>query len=313
MLYKIKAAPEDFLVRELSDLSLGDKGRFCYFMMRKKDHTTHDAIATIAKVLHIPYKNVRFAGNKDKKAITEQIISICIDSQARVERLDLKDISLKFLGKSNDAMFMGNLKGNYFEIIVRDFNKKPKVLKTFINYYGEQRFSKNNVAIGKALLKKDFKMSCGLFMKHDAQWGSKIKEYLALKPNDFIGALRLLPKNIMKLMVHSVQSRIWNDCVKEYVAMEGSSDSFPIVGFGSEFANKEQEDIADAILEEHSLSPRDFIIREFPEISAEGDDRQIKVDVSYVTIEELNERAVKICFNLPKGCYATEYIAQVFA
>ena len=136
--YQIKQLPEDFVVKEISNVKLVDKGEYAIFRLKKKNYTTERAVQQIANALHINRKRVGYAGNKDRIAITEQNISIKYIKKDRVEKLNLKDIKLKFIGYSKEPISLGDLEGNSFEIIVRNITKSPICLKRIINYFGEQ-------------------------------------------------------------------------------------------------------------------------------------------------------------------------------
>ena len=68
-----------------------------------------------------------------------------------------------------------------------------------------------------------------------------------------------------------------------------------------------------------NISFRDFIIRQIPELSCEGDERAAFIKINdFKTIkkekDELNENKEKIVvgFYLPKGCYATVLVDYLF-
>ena len=151
MMHKIKQVPEDFVVKEKSSVNFGKEGEYSYFLMGKRDYTTVKAIETIAKSAHAKSKDLGFAGSKDRRAITEQVISFR-GSEKRLEGLKLNDIELKFLGKGSKPVSLGDLEGNNFEIVVRNITDSPKPINKITNFFGEQRFSKQNVDVGKVLL-----------------------------------------------------------------------------------------------------------------------------------------------------------------
>ena len=121
-MYKIKQLPEDFIVKEINDIKFDDNGQYSYFLLKKKNYNTLRAIQQISKKLRINEKNIEFAGNKDKNAITEQVISI-YKGNKNIENINIKDIELKFLGQGNERIFLGNLKGNEFIICYLLFTK----------------------------------------------------------------------------------------------------------------------------------------------------------------------------------------------
>ena len=172
-MYKIKQLPEDFIVKEINDIKLNDTGRYSYFLLKKKNYNTLRAIQAIANKVKIYEKNIGFSGNKDKNALTEQLISISKGNKS-IENIKLKDIELEFLGKGDEKIYLGNLKGNEFTITIRNLsNKEINKIKEKIkqkeilipNYFGQQRFSKLNYQIGKAIINKNFENAINLILK----------------------------------------------------------------------------------------------------------------------------------------------------
>ena len=110
-MYKIKQFPEDFIVKEISNVELEDKGNYSYFLLKKTNYSTVRAIEHIAKALRKKPKNIGFAGNKDKNAVTEQFVSFFKINENKIKNLKLKDIELKFIGKGNEPISLGDLEG----------------------------------------------------------------------------------------------------------------------------------------------------------------------------------------------------------
>jgi tRNA pseudouridine13 synthase len=335
-MYKLKQIPEDFIVKEISNVKLENSGKFMYFILRKKNRNTLDVIKELSRQLGISEKNIGFAGSKDKHAFTEQMISI---KGNKLSKLKIDNVSLELVGYGNKRISLGDLKGNNFEIVVRNLNKCEFNQITFIeNYYDEQRFSNNNVAIGKHLINKEFKQAVVLI--DDV----KVKKFIEEHPKDFVGALKKLPMRLLKMYVHSFQSFLWNfmladklrkgDVLKEvkysmgeFVFVNKKWDiDIPLLGFSSEF-NSNNLDLDDLKLDYlklddlklEYLEPADFIIRQIPELSMEGGMRESFVEIKSFKIgkkekDELNQgkNKVKVSFFLPKGSYATMVIRKLF-
>ena len=75
-MYKIKQIPEDFVVKERIKLRFDEKGQYSYFLLKKRNYTTERAVSMVAEKLRVKRKYINYAGNKDKKAVTEQVISV---------------------------------------------------------------------------------------------------------------------------------------------------------------------------------------------------------------------------------------------
>lgn len=313
------------MVREVFDISSKrtDEGRFTYFILKKRNYTTLKALQVIARQLGIELKKISFCGNKDKKAITEQTISILGKARA----VNMKDIELTFIGYGNEPISLGEHSRNEFIITARNLANMPEVnsLEYFPNYFDTQRFSKNNAQIGKLLIMQNYKQAAELI----AQGGeSPVSVYLTKHHNDFVGALRLVPKKLLQLYVHSYQSLLWNTVLKMYIehehidltnlAPQHKTLQIPLLGFATEFDDELLEKLYETIMETELISSRDFIIRAMPELSSDGAQRNAFAQVHGLQVFETGEdefnsgkKKIKIRFELGKGCYATTALAYL--
>lgn len=227
-MYKLKQINEDFIVYEIFDKNMlsmkqDTEHKYSIFLLKKQNMTTEDAVQKIAECLKIKRSYLGIAGIKDKNAITEQYISVYNLDRAKVERMKIKNINLEFQGYSSKPISIGDLEGNKFQIIIRnlDANDKIKFLQSlkilkyndfFIpNYFDEQRFSRNNVEIGKLLLKKDFKSVAGLFAQNEKKMNIEVKD------NDYLKVIKKIPMKVLTLFIHSFQSYIFNETLKNYL------------------------------------------------------------------------------------------------
>ncbi|MBN1385943.1 tRNA pseudouridine(13) synthase TruD [Candidatus Woesearchaeota archaeon] len=318
-MFRIKQIPEDFKVFEIAD-HIPSEGPFLIYKMKKTGWNTLDAVSLIAKSLKIPLKSIGFAGNKDKHAVTEQYVSIK-SQKSRVDALYLKDIELDYVCTSKDPISLGDLDGNRFEIIVRNIDKRPEKIVSIVNYFDEQRFSDKNVEIGRRLVKRDFSGAAGL---------------LGVSGNNPVNLLRSLTKKKIIFFIHAYQSYLWNKIVALYLQKRNDDlvsipyslgdfvfpDDFidiriDIPGFGSEYSSDMH--LVEDVLSGEGITLRDFVLREFPELSAEGVPRNICVKVKDMEIGELEpdelnvgKKKCSITFSLPKGSYATLVIKRLF-
>ncbi len=305
--YVIKQRPEDFIVRERSLAEPKASGSYSYIRVRKRNLTTMEAAEAIAAHLGIPSGDVGFAGAKDRAAVAEQVMSVKGDFRKKLESLSAANMDVEFLGKCGSPVSLGDLEGNDFEIIVRNAEKKPERISRFVNYFGEQRFSRNNAEVGKAIIKGDFRKAAALADNKRAE--CHLKEH----KNDCIGALRSMPRRTLMMYLHSYQSLLWNRTAEMHVKQnrEGANIAIPLVGFATEYKDDAVKSIVKDILEKEGVTERDFIIREMPEMSLEGCERQLFAEPEGLRIEDIGEGSYRISFFLPKGCYATEAVRQM--
>ncbi len=301
-MYRIKQLPKDFAVREVMDLAPGKHGSYSYYLLRKRMLGTADAVRTVCRLLNVREKFVNYAGAKDRVAVTSQHISI---SRGPAKDLCARNLSITFLGRGEDRIALGSHRGNRFRIVVRNIRSLPVPKKEILNLFGSQRFGAaglNHLA-GKAIVLRDFKKAARLISYPAAD------RHLQRHPNDYVGALRTLPKRILLLYVHAYQSYLWNR-----LACHTSEKEVPVPGF----ASKPTKGLM-RLLKEEGVGLRDFVVREMPDLSAEGTVRSCTAAVHSLQIsdlmpDELNS-GMKKCilqFFLEKGVYATAAVAQMF-
>jgi len=309
-MYTLKHLPEDFIVKEIINVKTEDNGPYSYFILKKKNYNTVEAIEKIADRLNIQAKFIGFAGNKDKKAITEQLISI--KTNKKITSLKLNNIDLGYTGKGNEPVSLGSHEGNQFIITIRNLTSKEinnlkKINKNEMsipNYFGEQRFGGNNEDIGRAIIKKDFR---------------KASELGGLKSNnnDYISALRKINKKVLTLYLHAYQSYLFNKTIDQYLKNNKNKSmkniKIPVIGFGTETSNNQLGKIINNILKKEKIFLRDFIIREMPELSSEGTERDLFIEIKDFKIREMEKDKAVVSFSLPKGSYATVVIKELFS
>lgn len=153
----IKAAPEDFLVEEITPegtvleallpapqdqvgdgvdgIAAADKtdqaddsndpggsGDFVGFTLQKYNWDTLRAVSAIANHLHMSHRRIGFAGTKDKRALTTQRVSISNGDLKAIKSLRIKDLYIRDPRYCLDHVGLGDLWGNRFSITVRDLD-----------------------------------------------------------------------------------------------------------------------------------------------------------------------------------------------
>jgi tRNA pseudouridine13 synthase len=329
--YRIKQAPEDFVVREKADLRI-EPGRYAYYRLSKRGWTTQAAADQVARAFRKRPRFINFSGNKDKHAVTEQYISILHGPRRGLE-LQGGDIRLEYLGQGRERLNLGTSPGNEFEITVRNLPPgfKPRALSRFPNYFDEQRFGMNlnNHLVGKSLITRDFGGACSLV--------PETREWLGKSPRDYVGAMRSLPKRVLRLHVHAYQSWLWNrtacSCLGASphrvipwplgeLVMPGKpvkNIRIPVLGYDSEIPRELKKIIRD-ILKQEGISLEDFRIRQFREFDLAGDCRDMMaglrdMDIGPPQDDELNPGRKKflVRFSLRSGSYATMAVRSIFS
>lgn len=160
----IKQRPEDFRVEEVSLYEPGGEGTHVYFTIEKKNLPTMQAVNIIARALGRNVRDIGYAGLKDADAVTRQTLSLEHIEPARIEQLELNNISVVAVSRHTNKLKLGHLKGNRFAIRLRQVDPgRADDVRTMLemmsrrgvpNYFGPQRFGLRGDTwqIGKALL-----------------------------------------------------------------------------------------------------------------------------------------------------------------
>ena len=168
--FKVQEIEEDGTVlkleREEKKETLGEKKDYLLFTLVKRGISTPEAIKSIARTLHISFKRIAYNGNKDKRALTSQRISI-FKLDAEKLNLDSERLYCRDVTYSNESCKIGKLYGNHFTVLVKEFDASGKDLDEIMqdikkgvpNFYGPQRFGSAslNIETSKSILIGDFK------------------------------------------------------------------------------------------------------------------------------------------------------------
>jgi len=347
-MYSIKQKPEDFVVQEITvSKKVLDKnfkfkkseGDQLICVLKKTNWDTISATSEIAKRLHISKSRIGYAGMKDKRAVTTQLISIFNVKKEDIEKIKIKDIELFPIKYSNEKILLGDLHGNNFKIIV-DSNKKPKQVTKVPNYYGEQRFGtlrKNTHIVGKALIEEDFEKAVMIYLTeigNEEEETTNARKKLAkekdfkasyeyfpkhlkferillnklVEKEDYISALKALPGKLLIMFIHAYQSKLFNEFLDEVIKRKLDHTEGPLFGYKYEIQN----DLEKEILERNKIWTDNFLIREFPKLSSKGKKRNLFVDVKDLKIKEIEKNKYLIEFSLAKSAYATVVIDYLF-
>ncbi len=159
---RLKASPEDFRVEELIELPRGP-GRYTYLRVEKRGIPTMAAQMLLARELGISPKEIFFPALKDAHAVAVQYASVA----GRVEGpVELPGVRAEAVEVGPRRLSTKDLRGNRFQVVVRDLGDEAERLaeelrrlgeEGFPNYFDEQRFGSlgERGSPGKAVLLRD--------------------------------------------------------------------------------------------------------------------------------------------------------------
>jgi tRNA pseudouridine13 synthase len=274
---KLKKTPDDFIVNEISDKPNEYRtGDYTIATVKVKNWETNRLIKVLARSLGISKRRIGFAGTKDKRAVTSQLMSFRCPKED-VENISIKDVKICNIYQSNRELTIGDLFGNDFKIRINDIpNTKicterrikeviDKLLEEggFPNFFGIQRFGSIRPIthlIGKFILKRDFKKAVMTYianplpnepeqsriprerLEKEMDFNEAMKYYpkiysfersmihhLSSNPEDWAGAIEVIPDNLRMMFIHAYQSFIFNKLLSERIR-KGISLSVPTPG-----------------------------------------------------------------------------------
>ncbi len=208
---KIKKEPEDFVVEEISIFPPPGNGKYVIARVTSRNWETNRLIEKLASELHIPSNHIGYAGIKDKRAVTTQLMSFPVSIE-KLKSISIPDVKIEILYKSPKPVYPGRLIGNRFHIVIRDFEGNEKDVERVINeikeyggfpnFFGVQRFGIARPIthiVGKYILKNKLKEAVMTYVAYPLK-GEEDECYEARKflheTGDFKKALEIYPRKL---------------------------------------------------------------------------------------------------------------------
>lgn len=211
---RLKAEPEDFFVTEIQSPPLeAVGGKYTISTITARNWETNRLIRVMSRILGISREAIGFAGTKDKRAVTSQLMSFKCRPE-RLSKLDLVDFSISGVYTANRPIAIGDLVGNEFRITVKDMDStNPResidsvgaiITKEggFPNYFGVQRFGSTRPIthkIGELIVRGDYEGAVMLYLGDPSEFEteevSEARSVLASSKGDF-SEIGELPKTM---------------------------------------------------------------------------------------------------------------------
>ncbi len=172
----IKQRAEDFFVQELPLYEPSGEGEHVYCEIQKIGLPPFEAVNRIGKALNVSTREIGYAGLKDARAISRQLLSIWGTTEDAVMGLNVPGITVQWAARHGNKLRLGHLSGNRFAIKIRDVEPTDVVKITeplkalerrgMPNYFGEQRFGRrgDNDRLGAALVRGDDRLVLKLLL-----------------------------------------------------------------------------------------------------------------------------------------------------
>ncbi|MEA3354186.1 MAG: tRNA pseudouridine(13) synthase TruD [Campylobacterota bacterium] len=145
-----KQSKDDFVVTEIPLYEFSGEGEHLILKIRKKDLSTWDMVAILSDHIGAKSRDIGYAGLKDKNALTVQYISLHRKFEEKIDAFDHPNIKILEKTYHNNKIRIGHLKGNRFFIRLKRVQPLHKnILESALgqiaqngmpNYFGFQRF-----------------------------------------------------------------------------------------------------------------------------------------------------------------------------
>lgn len=327
----IRAQPEDFRVVEIPAYAPAGEGDHVLATIEKRDLTTFEAVKRLAHALDVAPGDIGTAGLKDRRAVTEQQVSLpppCAPED--VTALAIDGVRVVRADRHPHKLRTGHLRGNRFTLLVRDTDvaagraaeRAAAILEALSrapgspNWYGAQRFGHGggNPAAGRALV-------LGERAPGRPPRGKRrrllISAYQSLLFNEYLR--RRIADGLYRAVIDGdiLEKRSGGLFVTDGAAVDQPRvDAGEVAPTGPMFGGKmkapppgtEAAEREAAVLSADGIAAADFARAGK---LAPGTRRVIGVSLGETSARAVGEAAVEICFQLPAGAYATAVLSEI--
>ncbi len=379
---QIKTQIEDFVVEELPLYPPTGEGEHTFFEIRKAGLSTFQAVRRIASELGVRPNRIGYAGLKDARAITSQVLSVHGVPPGAIESLTIPGVDVHWAKRHRHKLKIGHLRGNRFTVRVRgtEATQLPAcraILDVLIrrgvpNRFGPQRFGMrgDSALLGHMVTRghaREFvqaflggphpnesdRVAQGRSRFEAGEWtralhhypASMVEERRALQTlirtqGDFQRAYQAVSKRLKVFLLSAYQSHLFNRVLdvrlpsldrvhKGDLAMKHPGRSVfrvedeeveqpratrfeisptgPIFGYKMMQPTGRPGELEAQVLAEEGLAPEDF--RVGGGIRAKGTRRALRFPLH--DPELWYDDGLVLRFWLPRGCYATEVLAEI--
>lgn len=171
-----KENPEDFQVEEIPLYPCCGEGEHLYLWIEKRGISTRNLLGQLARGLRLQERELGYAGLKDARALTRQLISIPGKKADQLPQLQLENARIVESQRHTNKLRLGHLAGNRFRIRLRqtlpDAAQRAEAILARLqqqgvpNFFGEQRYGAlgNSALLGRLLLQHNYQAFCHEFI-----------------------------------------------------------------------------------------------------------------------------------------------------
>jgi tRNA pseudouridine13 synthase len=262
--------------------------------------------------------------------------------EVRIKDITLKDFTYSDenlgLGSLRGNRFNVKVVGVCDDALERIETIASEMDSGFPNYYGRQRFGDVRPVtheVGRLMLFGDFESAVMTYLSRSFEGEEEstrmLREELATRrdfqkalnefptslgyekamlnvlirqEDDWVGAIRALPKSLQKMFIHAYQSHVFNRALSECIRRHLSAEKLPLVG-----ADVPADDLSAKTLEADGICNEDFNVKGMGELKSKGEYRSCFEQAEGLVYSIEGDYAL-FEFSLGRGSYATVYLRE---
>lgn len=318
----IRTYPEDFQVDEKFSFEPSGEGEHALLHIKKIDTNTDWLSRQIAQLADVKKVDVSYAGLKDRNAVTTQWFSVWLPGKPDPDwsQLNSENVEILHTIRHNRKLRRGSLRGNQFNLIIRDIEGDASDLEQRMNiikqngvpnYFGEQRFGIDGQNIKKAEImfggkreKDRFKRSIYLSAARSVMFNDVLSQRVEMNKwaSGLPGDVMLLDNSHSYFLATIIDDEITRRLIEHDIHPSG-----PLWGRG-ELLSK------DIVAELESKLPSKFEIFDVGLKNArlDQDRRALRLSVKELDWRyEEDNKLLYLSFFLPAGGYATSVLREI--
>ncbi|MEI8364204.1 MAG: tRNA pseudouridine(13) synthase TruD, partial [archaeon] len=161
---------------------------------------------------------------------------------------------------------------------------------------------------------------------------SAMLNHLAANPEDFLGAIQVLPKAVQYLFIHAYQSYLFNELINMRIdrghglnridgdRVVNGTVQLQLFGFQSTFSEGLAGELEKELLAKEGIRFDDFYNRDYSVLSSKGEYRDLKTEAHDLKLLEIGDderhteekyKKLILSFTLTKGNYATVLLREL--
>jgi len=323
----IRSVPDDFQVREINQIPFSGDGEHVWLLVRKVGENTDWVARLLAKLTGVPRRNVGYAGLKDRHAITKQWFSIQLPNPTALAQLSEKlppSIDVVEEQRHRKKLQKGNLAGNHFRLCIRGISGLDvEVRKVYVdqrleeiaahgvpNYFGPQRFGHEmgNITALKAWFSEQAKTPRphmkSLYLSSGRSW--VFNHVLAERVRSQYWN-QALSGDVFQLQgSHSWFQQAVDAAIDERLRCGDIHPTGPMWGSGVLATKDQTAQLEQQVAEQHSDLSSGLEQRRLQQ-----ERRALRVLVSKLKHQWLQDDALQLEFELPAGAFATSVLREI--